>query len=136
MERPKVTKEMIAKAASQVAKHVNGDAETIAASYQHPMDGYQLARELDRRASWDLTMADVEELDCMSAIVSDLHREAERQWVAEFNPLPPLPVGAKIKEGVIAGICTHSAARYKVKEPDCAVEGRYLLVRYEDAVAV
>ena len=77
MERPKITKEMILEAAAKIAESLDGDADTIAEHYSHPMDGYQLARELDRYAYWDLTMSDVEELDGMSSIVDKLHRDAD-----------------------------------------------------------
>lgn len=135
MERPKVTKEMIIEAATKIAEHLDGDAETIAEYYDHPMDGYQLAKELDRNAYWDLTMSDVEELDGMSSIVERLHSEAEKKWFAENNIQPPLPVGTTIKQGVIVDIYKHAAARYSVKENGCTKDGRFLLVKFEDAVA-
>lgn len=135
MERPKVTKEMVIEAAQKIAANLNGDAETIAEHYRHPMDGYELARELDRYSGWDLTMPDVEELDCLSGIVSDLHRKAEKKWVEENNIQPTLPVGTHIKQGVIDSVCNHSAARYLVKENGCTQKGRFLLIKFEDAVA-
>ena len=135
MERPKVTKEMILEAATKIAANLEGDAETIAEYYEHPMDGYQLAKELDRNAYWDLTMSDVEELDGMSSIVERLHSEAEKKWFSENDIQPPLPIGAVIKQGVIDGVYEHAAARYKVKETGCTQEGRFLLVKFVDAVA-
>ena len=135
MDRPKITKEMVFEAANEIAAKLDGDAETIAKHYRHPMDGYELARELDRYAGWDLTMPDVEELDCMSSIVSDLHRKAEKKWVDENDIQPPLPVGTRITQGVIDSVCDQSAARYRVKENGCTQAGRFLLIRFEDAVA-
>jgi hypothetical protein len=135
MERPKVTKEMILEAATKIAERLDGDAETIAEYYEHPMDGYQLAKELDRNAYWDLTMSDVEELDCMRGIVDQLHRAAEKKWVAENNIQPPLPIGTRITRGVIDSVCSYSAARYRVKEDGCTQDGRFLLIRFEDAKA-
>jgi len=135
--RPRVTKEMILEAAKQVAKNLDdADAETIAKAYSHPMDGYELAKELDRMYCWDITMSDVEELDGMNSIVGDLHREAEDRWFKDNNIQPPLPIGTRIKNGVIEGICQYSAARYLVKENGCTQKGRFLLIRFEDAVAV
>ena len=67
---------MVLEAAKGIAEKLDGDAETIARYYRHHMDGYELARELDRYAGWDLTMPDVEELDGLSSIVSDLHHKA------------------------------------------------------------
>ncbi len=136
MDRPEITDEMILEAAKQVAEKLNGDPKSIAANYCHPMDGYQLGRELDRWCGWDLTMSDVEELDCMSSIVDSMHREAEKKWFAENDIQPPLPLGTTIKEGVITGICEHSAARYLVKENGCTRDGRWLLIKFEDAVSV
>ena len=137
MDRPTITREMILEAAAQVAKHLNdGDPETIADHYTHPMDGYQLARELERWASWDITMRDAEELDSMSSIVGRLHQAAEKQWALENNIQPPLPVGTRIQRGVIEGVSEHMAARYLVKEDGCTQAGRFLLVRFEDARAV
>jgi hypothetical protein len=126
---------MIAVAALEIAAKVDGDADTIAEHYSHPMDGYELARELDRRAGWDLTMSDVEELDCMSGIVDAHYRAAEKKWFEENDIQPTLPNGTRIKEGVISGICQHSPARYLVKENGCTQDGRWLLVKFEDAVA-
>ena len=134
MERPKITKEMILEAAKQISESLDGDAETIAKHYRHPMDGYELARELDRYAGWDLTMPDVEELDCLSSIVSDLHREAEKTWFMENDIQPPLPIGTRIEQGVIHSVCDYSAAKYRVKEDGCTQDGRFLLIRFEDAV--
>ena len=136
MDRPKITKEMVLEAAKEIAKKIGGDAETIADHYRHPMDGYELARELDRYAGWgDLNMQDVEELDCLSSIVGDLYRKAEKQW-GEAHPVqPPFPVGTAIKEGVIEGIYEHQTAYYRVKENGCTRDKRWLLIRFEDAVA-
>lgn len=135
MNRPDITKEIILEAAKQIAERLDGDAETIASYYRYPMDGYELARELDRYASWDLTMADVEELDAMTSIVGQLHREAEKKWGEEHQMQPPFPVGAEIGEGVIAGIYEHQPAYYLVKERGCTQDGRFLLIRFEDARA-
>ncbi len=134
MERPTVTKEMILEAATKIAERIDGEAETIAEYYEHPMDGYQLAKELDRNAYWDLTMSDVEELDDMSGIVDSLLAKAEKQWFAENDIQPPLQIGSTIKQGVINGIYEHAPARYLVKETGCTQKGRFLIVKFEDAV--
>ena len=132
--RPKVTKEMVLEAAAKVAECLDGDAETIAKNYRHPMDGYQLARELDRHEYWDLTMDDVEELDRMGGIIDSLLADAEKKWFSENDIQPPIPIGATIREGVIDGIYQHAPARYLVKEHGCAQDGRFLIVMFENAV--
>lgn len=135
MNRPKITDEMILEAAQQIAEKLDGDAATIAEHFRPHMDGYELARELDRWCGWDLTMSDVEELDCMSSIVDQLQRDAEKKWFAENDIKPPLPIGTHITRGVIEGLCDHSPGKYLVKENGCTQQGRWLLVNYEDAIA-
>lgn len=139
MNRPKITEEMIFEAALQVAKKLSGDeesAKTIAQYYCHPMDGYSLARELDHYAGWDFTMSEVEELDAMSSIIDQLQREAEKKWATENAIQPPLPIGTRIKQGIIHHVSEYNVARYCVKEDTCTQKGRYLLIKFEDAVAI
>lgn len=132
--RPTITKEMVIEAAAKIAENLGGDAETIARNYRHPMDGYQLARELDRNEYWDLSMSDVEELDNLSAVVASLLTAAEKKWFSENDIQPPLPIGSTIREGVIDGIYQYAPARYLVKESGCSQDGRFLIVKFENAV--
>ncbi len=138
MKRPAINKAMILAAAEQVAAEIGdgADAQTIADNYRLYMNGYELARQLDRYCGWDFTMAEVEALDEMTGIVMQLQRDAEKTWAAEYNIQPKLPIGTAIKQGVIAGVCEHSAAKYRVKEHGCGQEGRFLLINFEDAEAV
>jgi len=133
-KRPTITPAMILEAAQQIAPQLQGDAEALAEVYRHPMDGYQIARELDRRLGWDLAMPDLEELDTMSCMVSELQRSAEKQWAEENYIQPPLPIGTATTKGVIEGVSDYMAAYYLVKEAGCMQKGRHLLVRFEDAV--
>ena len=137
MKRPTIDKAMILAAAEQVATEIGdgADAQTIADNYRLYMNGYELARQLDRDCGWDFTMAEVEALDEMTGIVMQLQREAEKTWAAEYNIQPKLPIGTAIKQGVIAGVCEHSAAKYRVKEHGCEQKGRFLLINFEDAEA-
>lgn len=136
MNRPTITHEMKLVAAKQIAEKLNGDADTIAKAYHYPMDGYELARVLDRMYYWDLTMPDVEALDHMDSLVRAELDKAEKQWAEQEAIEPPLPIGTHIKEGVIVGVYDHMAARFMVKENGDETEGRFLLVKFEDAIAV
>ena len=71
----------------------------------------------------------------MTGIVMGLQRDAEKTWAAAYNIQPKLPIGTAIKQGVIAGVCEHSAAKYRVKEHGCEQKGRFLLINFEDAEA-
>ena len=137
MKRPTIDKGTILAAAEKVATGLGdgADAETIADNYRPYMNGYELARQLDRCCGWDFTMAEVEALDEMTGIVMQLLHDAEKTWAAEYNIQPKLPIGTVIKQGVIAGVCEHSAAKYRVKEHGCDQKGRYLLINFEDAEA-
>lgn len=134
MDRPKITREMIVEAAKEIAGNVDIEAEDIAKRFRPHMDGYELAKELEHDG-YNIRAADVEELDCMSNAVDDLHRAAEKKWVEENNIQPPLPIGTTIKQGVIHGVCPYTPARYQVKENGCTKDGRFLLIKFEDAVS-
>ena len=134
MNRPKITAEMVKGCVSEIADDINVDAETIAAAFSPHMDGYQLARELERYHWVDgLTMPDVERLDEVAELVDDALRKAEMAWVIENHITPKLCEGDVIDRGVIAGVCKHSPARYLVKEHGCTQAGLFLLLKFEDA---
>lgn len=132
--RPIITREMVLAAAREVGGHIGGEwAERIADSFRPDMDGYTLARAID---TWgELTMDDVEELDQIPFLAAQAQTEAEKQWVKDNNIQPKLADGTVLRQGVIAGVCEHSPARYMVKAHGCVEEGRFLLVKFEDAEA-
>lgn len=119
MKRPSVTSEMILAAAEEIAERVGGDAATIAEHYSHPMDGYELAKQLDKWAYWDVSREDMETLDEMEMLVRDAHSKAEKEWVEQYSIEPPFPVGTFVETrrgvGQIDGISSHSPACYEVK---------------------
>lgn len=80
------------------------------------MDGYELAKELNKWTSWDTSRDDIEALDEVDYLFDEAERAAEKAWVLEHDPQPPLPIGARIKEGVITGVCDYMSASYLVKE--------------------
>lgn len=136
MSRPSITEEMKLEAAKQVAARLgDADAETIAKTWQPLMDGYELARELDKQFYWDLTRDEMEELDDMQSIVDDLLGEAEKKWFEQNDIKPPLPIGTPIKQGVITGIDEYGVARYLVQETGCNNPNRKLIIKFEDAEA-
>ncbi len=134
-KRPTASKEIILAAAQIVATKINADAETIAQYFRPHMDGYELAKELDKWASWDTTRDEMEDLDEVGHLVDEAVREAEKAWFAENDIQPPLPVGARIKEGLITGIYDYTPASYLVKTDDCTDDSRRRIIRFEDAVA-
>lgn len=136
MERPKISREIVIKAAERIADDVGVSAATIANYYRNGMDGYELARALESYEVCDMTMHEAEALDCMDMHVSELLAAAEKKWAEDYNIQPPLPIGAKIAQGVISGISEYGAAKYLVKENGCTQENRWLLVNFENAQAV
>ncbi|QJI28665.1 hypothetical protein HKK55_08010 [Pseudomonas sp. ADAK18] len=133
--RPKADKAMILEACTVVAEKINGDAETIAQHYRRHMDGFELAKELDKYASWDTTRDDMEALDEVDYLVDRAEGLAVKAWAEEFKPEPPLPIGTRVKQGVITRIYEHTPAMYCVKEDGCTNDTRSLLIKFEDAVA-
>ena len=133
--RPRADKAMILAACTVVAEKISGDAETIAQHYRRHMDGFELAKELDKYAYWNTTRDDMEALDEIDYLVDRAEELAVKAWAEEFKPEPPLPIGTRVKEGVITRIYEHSPATYCIKEDGCTNDTRSLLIKFEDAVA-
>ena len=133
--RPKADKKTILAACTVVAEKLDADPETIAKHYRRHMDGFELAKELDKYASWDTTRDDMDALDEVDYLVDRAEDLAVKAWAEEFEPEPPLPIGTRVKQGVITRIYEHTPAMYCIKEDGCTNETRSLLIRFEDAVA-
>lgn len=143
--RPKATDEIIRAAIMKVAAKIAGDApsaediesaaDSIQRVYRRHMDGFELAKELDRYESWDTSREDMEELDSIEMDVDHAVRAAEKQWGIDHPMAPPLPVGAMTTRGVIESIYEHQPAYYCVKENGCTQDGRRLLIKFEDVRA-
>ena len=139
--RPKINSEMELDAAKTVAAKmgvadIDGTAESICAEYLYPMDGFELAKKLDRYQSWDTSREDMELLDELDLHVSRSLRKAEKEWFERNNVKPPHPIGSRVKwrtiTGVVEGIYEHGHGQYLVK-PDISTigDGRYI-VNFED----
>lgn len=140
--RPTVTDGMVIEAALTEYPEL-AEAESIAEHFHRHMDGYELAKELDRSAWWDCNRDDVDKLDNVSSKVERLLVEAERAWCIAHDIQPDLPVGTRLRlprggVGEITGIASsHSPASYLVKEEgqDDEVSGnRRYIIKFEDAV--
>lgn len=142
--RPEVTEDMIRQAAASVMPSLNPRdddekermIEDIVKHYSHPMDGYELARDLDKWESWDCNRDEMETLDGVESIVSTLLEDAEKSWFEQHDIQPPLPIGTAIQRGVIKGINEHSVATYNIQETGCIDPNCSLLIKFEDAVEV
>lgn len=135
--RPKITDAMKLEAAKAVAAKIDADPEIIAKHYRYPMDGYELAKELDRYEMWDLTRIEMEELDRVDFRARELIEKAEKEWFERNQPKPPFELGTQIKWrgiiGEITGIYEYGPAKYLVKPNDNSTgDGRYI-VNFEDA---
>lgn len=137
MKRPEISDQTIREAAAQIATQLDAAPDDIVEHFRPHMDGYELAKKLEDYAHWDITLMDVETLDCMDSTVDELHRKVLLEWVKENDIKPPLPIGTMTTKGEITGINEYSAAKYEIKEPDQDdnICHRRLLVDFEDAVA-
>lgn len=135
--RPTVTESMIQEAASEVVEKVSDiSVMDIVRHYRHPMDGYDLAMKLNMYEGFDISREEMETLDEVESCVRHTLKEAEKAWFEAYDIQPPYPIGTRIKQGVIAGISDYDVATYEVKENGCTQDGRYLLIKFENAVAV
>ncbi|MBL4704277.1 MAG: hypothetical protein JKY54_07135 [Flavobacteriales bacterium] len=138
MKRPTVNESMVRKAAECITEVIDGRAEDIVSEYAHPMDGYDLAKALNSNRYWDATREDMEALDEVESIVSELLRQAEKVWFDVNDIQPPLEIGTMTALGEITGVNEYSIARYEIKEPgqDDSQTVTRLIVNFEDVVAI
>ena len=144
MERPKIDKQIIEKAAKLTASQasnidpndVDDLAKDISRAYIPHMDGYRLAKMMDD-FGWDVDSMFVEDMDVMWNNVRIIHDEAQRVWAKDKNIQPPYPIGTKTTRGEIVGIYEHGAAQYLIvptNHDDIKNGYRRLIVNFEDVV--
>ena len=137
MERPKLTTELIAATAAAFAARNGWDADQAAdlarVCRSDNMDGYELAKALERVCYWMPTAQDVETLDNFGCDLREEHREACAAWARDNNVQPPLPIGAMTTRGEITGISTYSPASYEIRKPGDTEPTRRYIVCFEDA---
>ncbi|UCX03542.1 hypothetical protein [Shewanella glacialimarina] len=138
MKRPTLNHAMKVTAAKRLGEQIsNVTTEEIAACLYEDMDGFAIAKLLENVWECRLDFKDTEVLNQMSLYASYALREAEKQWVIDFDIKPPHPVGTMTTIGVIDGICQYSPACYLIKpycQNDEIFENQRWLVKFEDAV--
>ena len=137
MDRPKLSKKLIAATAAAFCERNGWDADQAAdlarvCSHAH-MDGYELAKALDCICYWTPTAQDVETLDNFGCDVREAHRQVCIAWARDNNVLPPLPMGTITTQGEITGVSSHSPACYEIRKPGDTDPTRRYIVRFEDA---
>lgn len=146
-QRPKITAEIIKKAAEQTSylTHLDDEiqkklAELIIRKCNPKDNGYRIARNIEYELDLEteLSMEFVETMDEFQYLVSNFYAQACQEWVEENNIQPPFSVGTTITEGEITAISATSPAYYLVKPHghDDAISNRRLLIKFEDAVAM
>jgi hypothetical protein len=137
MKRPTVTDEIVREAVKTTLRNVDDDeVDAIVKIYSHPMDGYKIARALEDEIGDDYTIEDAIDFDVIGDQVSRLLYCLEDLWVKENNIQPPFPNGTKIMQGVIHDVSMHHHATYRVAEHQNLIPNSFLLVKFENAVAV
>lgn len=138
--RPEITDEMVRDVATTVLKKIypadpdgaiESAADDLVRHYRYPMDGYELALELNRYG-WDVSRDEMEELDGIDRGVRERLKEAEAAWFAANPVEPPFPIGTKITHGLITGIYEYEPARYLVKVPGTP-DSQRRIIKFEDA---
>lgn len=139
--RPYANKQIIEEAAEEMALIIDADAATIAQHYSYPMDGYELARELEKYAYWDVDRDMMEKLDEMEAIVDRKLKAAEERWAEENDIQPELPNGTRVQckvrrqFGFIDGVSEYGVARYLVRdENQPESDTSRWVIKFEDVI--
>jgi hypothetical protein len=133
-KRPAITSELVLKALAGKCVGFSFTAEQFVSQYSRFKDSYEIARDMDRRYSCDLSREDLDDIDDMIGHVDNYHREVVKQWFAENDIQPPYAIGSTLTRGLITGIYEYEPATYLVKEPGCTNPTRSLLIKFEDAV--
>jgi hypothetical protein len=137
MNRPTLTQDMKLVAANKVVEMLNGNEVTaaqVAQCFQLHMDGFELAKELERECNCDFIFDEVEILDQMNSHAYDVLLQAEKQWALENDIKPPHEIGARTTEGTITGISQYSPASYEIKpygQDDESCGNRRRIVKFE-----
>ena len=139
--RPYANKQIINEAADEMALIIDADAATIAQHYSYPMDGYELARELEKHAYWDVDRETMEKLDDMEAIVERKLKAAEKRWAEENDIQPDLAIGTRVQckvrkqFGFIDGVYEYGVARYLVRDENKTdSDTSRWIVKFEDVI--
>lgn len=135
LKAAKMTAELIVRWANHASLNSARLAVDIAGQYSGHMNGYELAKELDRHCGYQPDTEMVESLDAMSSYVDDVYKKEIQQWVVDLNIEPPFPEQTPITIGLITAVSTYSPACYEVRRKgDSEDSGRRLIVKFEDAV--
>lgn len=112
------------------ANEVAADIVKVAGRNLH-MDGYEIARDLERYKHWlpDFGMAEI--LDQYGSLCSAALREAEKRWGAENPMVPPYPIGTIVTTRHGAGPI-ECIDEYGVHSYIVLVDGRHLIIAFED----
>ncbi|WP_287917543.1 hypothetical protein [Comamonas sp.] len=141
--RPKATQEDFLNAAQKVEKSLSeyadweNDCKGLAAAIAatpgaHLMDGYELAKALERSmARFDPDAIAVEELNCYGPLVRGLQEKRQTLWACENKVQAPHPIGTKLREGTITDLNKYGSAEYLV---DFGHRHARQVIKYEDAV--
>ena len=139
MDRPKITRELIAAAARKFCElegWTEMQAEDLArVCYSPHMNGYDLAKDLDNLRGWSPTAQDVETLDNFKGYLREAHKQECIVWARDNNVIPPFPIGTMTTQGEIVGIFAHDVACYEMRKPDGLDPSWRYIVRFEDACA-
>jgi hypothetical protein len=137
MKRPTVTDEIVREAATFVLKTADDDEiDAIVKIYHHPMDGYRIARALEDELRENYTIDDALDFDGIGSRIDSRLLKHEWQWAREWNIQPPYSEGTAIMQGIIHDVCSYRPATYRVAEYRITTPDRFLLIKFEDAVAV
>lgn len=117
-------------------------ADLVDCYENHPEDGYQFARDLERSHGWSPDTWLVDILDNADACHHKAYREVVKKWVKDYDIKPPLAIGTRVKanwgleviEGTITRIYEDEACYVVNRSDDGPGAGAH--VDYERVIEV
>ena len=127
--------EIVAKLAD-VGEKAKAAADVVAVtSCDRSMDGYQIARELERQKHWTCDMEIAEAMDRFYNLCNEALNDAVEQWAKDNPSRPSLPIGATVQTphgvGIIERIDEYRPQSYIVP-----IGGHRLVIAFEDVSAL
>lgn len=104
-------------------------------------NGYDIAKVLDDREGWNITVDLVDDLDAWSTHASEAVQEAETSWALRNNIQPQLKPGERVEfgdrkeRGYIHGVYKYGPAKYEIRV-DGTPDNQFRIVNFEDCISI
>lgn len=131
--RPRLNTQQVEEAIKDKVSEAPFSASEFSQVYSHRKDSYEMAKDIEKESGCDICRYDLDTIEELMYSVEKAQEQLVKKWFEENSIQPPYPIGARLTQGVIAGVYEYEPAVYRVKIDGCTDDSRYRLIRFEDA---